>query len=261
MLDISEFRDLISLFDEFAEKELSPKRLEIDKENGVFQSMIKKLEEIGVFDEDNRSLPLPVRLMVIMKLAKGEAGVAQYVAKVWTIGNLGIARSDRLVQFPSDRVYYNGKLAEFRGEKVEVLGLRSCYWALGEIEVLEDYGNFESEILLYDMACLVGISEAALDSAENYAKERKAFGRAIYDFEEIRGFIERGRSYLEGLKNAILVSNDPIRLLNLALEAAYFCTDKAMQIFGGYSFVNEYPVQKFFRDARMLRSILIRNLW
>jgi alkylation response protein AidB-like acyl-CoA dehydrogenase len=52
-----------------------------------------------------------------------------------------------------------------------------------------------------------------------------------------------------------------MKLLNLALEMAYFCTDKAMQIFGGYSFINEYPVQKFFRDARMLRSLLIRKLW
>ena len=261
MLNISEYRDLISLFGEFSEKELSPKRLEIDKKGEAFKGAINKLEELGVFDEEINSIPLPVKIKIIMELSRGEAGIAQFVAKSWTVGNLGIARSEKLVQFPSERVYYNGKLAEFKGENVDVLGLRSCSWALGEIRVLGDYGNFDKEILFYDIACLVGISEAALESAENYAKERKAFDRTIYDFEEIRGFIQRGRSYVEGIKGALLVSEDPMKLLNLALEMAYFCTDKAMQIFGGYSFINEYPVQKFLRDARMLRSLLIRKLW
>ena len=261
MLNISEFKELISLFEEFSEKEIPHKRLEIDKGKDAFEGTVNKLKELGVFDEESKSLPLPVRLLILMKLAKGEAGIAQYVAKVWSVGNLGIARSDKLVQFPSDRVYYYGKLAEFEGKEVEVLGLRSCRWALGRIKVLGDYENLDGEILFYDIACLVGISEAALESAESYAKERRAFEKPIYEFEEIRGFIERGRSKIESLKWALLVSEDPLKILDFALETSQFCTEKAMQIFGGYSFINEYPVQKFLRDARMMRSILIRKLW
>ncbi|MFZ8826016.1 MAG: hypothetical protein ACO2OT_04145, partial [Candidatus Caldipriscus sp.] len=65
MLNISEYRDLISLFGEFSEKELSPKRLEIDKGGEAFKNAINKLEGLGVFDDEINSIPLPVKIKII----------------------------------------------------------------------------------------------------------------------------------------------------------------------------------------------------
>ncbi|MEO0139108.1 MAG: acyl-CoA dehydrogenase family protein [candidate division WOR-3 bacterium] len=259
LLNISEYEEVLNFYEEINKKEIQPKRLEIDRDRDLFQQTITKLSELGVLDQENNEFTLQVRLLAIITLAKGEPSISQYVGKTWALGDLGLARSESLVQFPNERVYYNGKIAEFEGEGVEVLGLRACGWAKGKLKILEDYPfEVQQTLLFYDIATLTGISLAAMEEAENYAKERVAFGKPIYEFEEVRGFIERGKSFAEALKTALLLTDNPEKLLNLAIETAYFCTDKALQIFGGYGFINEYPVQKFLRDARMLRSLLIR---
>ncbi len=259
MNEIKEYEDILNFCEEITRKEITPERLKIDRDEESFKEKINILRETGILDPENSQLPLNVRLIAIMKFAKGDGSIAQYVGKTWALGDAGIMRSKKLAQFPCDKMYYNGKFGRFSGRRVDVLGLRMCGWAFGEFqETGEAPYEIRNTLLLYDLATLIGISEAAVEEAEKYSMERVAFDRKIYEFEEIKYFIKKSRSLINGAKQLLLKGNEPEEIIPLTLEAATFSTDKSMQIFGGYGFINEYPAQKFFRDTRTIRSLLIR---
>jgi alkylation response protein AidB-like acyl-CoA dehydrogenase len=110
----------------------------------------------------------------------------------------------------------------------------------------------------------VGVARAALDAALRFAREREAFGRKIVDHQAI-GFtlaematdIEVARQmYLHAaaLKDARLRSIKEASMSKLF--AARMCErvcSAAIQIHGGYGFVNDYPVEKLYRDARVFQ--------
>ncbi len=263
MLDIGEFKDVIEFYEEITAKEIRPYRLEIDSNKDLFMSKLNKLRELGAIDKDVKDFPLYIKLIAVMILARGDASMAQHAIKTLLLGDdVGVMRSEKLAQFfESERYYFNGKFGRFKGKYVETLGLRMCGWAIGEFHPEEDADEgIENTLLSYDLATLIGVSEEAILEAERYAKNRKAFGKPIYEFEEIRGFIDRGKSLVEGVRWALLNLDDPNILVYSVLDTAYYCTDKALQIFGGYGFIIDYPAQKFLRDARMLRSLLIRKI-
>ncbi len=108
----------------------------------------------------------------------------------------------------------------------------------------------------------IGISRAALEAATAYADERQAFGKSIRNFQGV-GFkladmatrIEASRLltykaaalYDEG-KN---VTKEASMAKLFASETSAFVTHQALQIFGGYGYVKDYPVERYFRDARI----------
>jgi alkylation response protein AidB-like acyl-CoA dehydrogenase len=106
----------------------------------------------------------------------------------------------------------------------------------------------------------LGLAEGALEEAVHYAKERRAFGRAIGDFQGIRWKIaemykdiEVGRSMLY----RACMSADPFPDPLLAAVAKVYCnemalrvTSEALQVHGGYGFTDEFPVSRFYRGAR-----------
>jgi acyl-CoA dehydrogenase len=108
----------------------------------------------------------------------------------------------------------------------------------------------------------VGIAQAALDYAANYAHQRTAFGKPIADLQAIQfkiadmatrttaarlltlqaaDFKQRGLPYSEQAAMAKL----------FATETATFVTHQAVQILGGYGYLREYPVERLYRDARI----------
>ena len=109
----------------------------------------------------------------------------------------------------------------------------------------------------------VGLAQGALDEALKYAKERRAFGQPISKFQAIQGKladmateIEAGR--LLTYKAAWLKDQDrnfsltaaqaKLKTGRLAVRAA----EEAVQIHGGYGYIEEYPVCRFYRDAKIL---------
>jgi alkylation response protein AidB-like acyl-CoA dehydrogenase len=106
----------------------------------------------------------------------------------------------------------------------------------------------------------LGLAEGALEEAVRYAKERKAFGRAIGEFQGMRWKIaemykdiEVGRSMLY----RACASADPFPDPLLAAVAKTYCnemalrvTSEAIQVHGGYGFTDEFPVSRFYRGAR-----------
>ncbi|MGW7092748.1 acyl-CoA dehydrogenase family protein [Streptomyces sp. NPDC054874] len=109
----------------------------------------------------------------------------------------------------------------------------------------------------------VGIAQAALDAAVRYAGEREQFGKVIARHQlvqellsdiavdvdaarlltwRVADLIDRGQEFVTAASKAKLYAS----------EAAVRCANNALQVFGGYGYIDEYPVGKLLRDARVM---------
>ncbi|MBK8994326.1 MAG: acyl-CoA dehydrogenase family protein [Myxococcales bacterium] len=108
----------------------------------------------------------------------------------------------------------------------------------------------------------IGIGTAALDAAVSYAKERRAFGRPIADFQAIQWMLADSRTELDAawllclraatLKEKGVPFTQEASISKLfASEAANRVCNRAMQVHGGYGYIREFPVERYLRDVRI----------
>ena len=108
----------------------------------------------------------------------------------------------------------------------------------------------------------VGVAQAALDAAVKYAKGRAQFGRKISKFQGLRWIIADMATELEAARQLMLSAaamkdrgenyTAQASMAKLfASEMVNRITAKALQIHGGYGFTKDYPVERFYRDARV----------
>lgn len=108
----------------------------------------------------------------------------------------------------------------------------------------------------------LGISEAALDEAVKYSKERQQFGRPISKFQGLQWYIADMATRVQAAKMLVfnaawkkqigkLTSSDAAMAKLFASETAMYVTTKTVQIFGGYGYIKDYPVERFMRDAKI----------
>jgi len=111
-------------------------------------------------------------------------------------------------------------------------------------------------------AQMVGIAQGALDAAVAYTKERRQFGRAIADFQGVQFQLARAAVDVEAARlmvyNAARLRDAGQPFLTEAAMCKLFSSEVAeevaslaMNLYGGYGFVKDYPVEKFFRDAKI----------
>ncbi len=108
----------------------------------------------------------------------------------------------------------------------------------------------------------LGLAQGALDEAVQYVKERKQFGRALPKFQntafqlanlEVKVEAARLLVYKAAWKesNHLPYTVDAARAKLFAAETAMEVTTKAVQLFGGYGYTREYPVERMMRDAKI----------
>jgi alkylation response protein AidB-like acyl-CoA dehydrogenase len=111
-------------------------------------------------------------------------------------------------------------------------------------------------------ALAVGIAQGAFDAALKYSKHRRQFGRPISEFQAIQDklsnmatSIEAARwlTYCAGARKDAgkRVTKESAMAKLFASEMAVSAADQALQIHGGYGFIKDYPVEKFYRDVKL----------
>ncbi|MBN1176921.1 MAG: acyl-CoA dehydrogenase family protein [Dehalococcoidales bacterium] len=109
----------------------------------------------------------------------------------------------------------------------------------------------------------VGISRAAYEAALNYAKERRQFGEVIAEFQAIQWMLADMATQIDAARlltyraahlhdRGIPFIKEAAMTKVFASEVANFVTDKALQIHGGYGYTKDYPVERYYRDAKIL---------
>jgi alkylation response protein AidB-like acyl-CoA dehydrogenase len=111
-------------------------------------------------------------------------------------------------------------------------------------------------------AQMIGLAQGALDHTIAYTKQRTQFGKAIADFQAVQHQIARAATELEAARlmvyNAARLRDTGQPFLTEAAmckifssEVAERITSLAVNLYGGYGFVKDYPVEKLYRDAKI----------
>jgi len=110
----------------------------------------------------------------------------------------------------------------------------------------------------------VGLAQGALDASISYAKERKVFGKTLSEFEMIQSMIAEMATQIQAARLLVYYaafckdkglprfSKEASMGKWLASEVAVNATKKAVQIYGGYGYTKDYPVERFYRDAKIM---------
>ncbi|MCW6006215.1 acyl-CoA dehydrogenase family protein [Micromonospora sp. CPCC 205371] len=115
-------------------------------------------------------------------------------------------------------------------------------------------------------ACAVGLAQAALDYAVGYARERSQFGKSILEFQGLRFMLADAATGIAAARALTLAAarlRDAGRPYSAeAAKAKLFATDMAMrvttdavQVLGGYGYVQDHPVERYMREAKVLQIV------
>jgi alkylation response protein AidB-like acyl-CoA dehydrogenase len=133
----------------------------------------------------------------------------------------------------------------------------------GETGGVEKVGTILSEIRVMTGALSVGLGRAAYEAALRYSKERVAFGKPIGEHQAIAFKLADMLTQLHAatllvyhaawaIDRGLPVTREAAMTKLFASEAANRICDEASRVFASYSFAKEYPVERYFRDARFL---------
>lgn len=163
------------------------------------------------------------------------------------------------------------------GRKEDKLGMRASETAemifedckVHESQVLGKVGDgFIQSMKVLDggrisiAALSLGIAEGALEASIQYSKERQQFGQSISKFQGISFKLADMATQVEAAKLMIFkaaslknqgktVTLEGAQAKYYASEVAVSVSNEAVQIFGGYGFTKDYPVEKYYRDAKL----------
>jgi butyryl-CoA dehydrogenase len=168
------------------------------------------------------------------------------------------------------------------GKKEKKMGIRAsatrelvfqdCFVPKGNVIAKEGMG-FIVTMRTFDRtrpgvgAQAVGVAQGALDEAVRYAREREQFEKKIISFQAVQHLladmatlVEAARALVLSVARYVDQEKNPKDISKLSGMAKVFASDVAMkvtvdavQVFGGYGYMREYPVEKMMRDAKILQ--------
>lgn len=111
-------------------------------------------------------------------------------------------------------------------------------------------------------AQMLGLAQGAWNCAAKYAQERKQFGKPIAEFQAVQFSLAEMATDIEATRllvyNAARLKDAKLSYIREAAMAKYFASQvaervasQAVEVYGGYGFVKDYPVEKFYRDAKI----------
>jgi alkylation response protein AidB-like acyl-CoA dehydrogenase len=203
---------------------------------------------------------------------RGAKGIGAFIVPTTTEGYVVGKKEDKMGQRASETVGI--AFQEMFVPDDQVLGDPSQ----GLIYALQGLDNGRLGIA----ALAIGIAQAALEHSLAYADERKQFGSPIRAFQGMQFKLANMATRVEAaralLHHAAALKDAGERVSKLssmaklfASEAAMYVTTEAVQVFGGYGYVKEYPVERLFRDAKVTeiyegtseiqRTVIARELY
>jgi alkylation response protein AidB-like acyl-CoA dehydrogenase len=191
-------------------------------------------------------------IMAVTDRAKGAKGISAFIIERGTPGLLAGKKEDKLGMRAS--------------ETSEVI-LQSCRIPADHL-IGEEGQGFVQTLQVLDAgrigiaALAVGLAQGACEAARGYAAERAQFGRKIGTFQSIRWklldtasrvaaarLLTYRAAWLKDQGRKMTLESSMAKLY--ASEIAVRASEDAVQIFGGYGFVKDYPAEKFFRDVKL----------
>jgi butyryl-CoA dehydrogenase len=154
-----------------------------------------------------------------------------------------------------------------RGSSTAELVFESCQVPV-ENRLGDEGGGFKVAMGAIDASRInvaaqaVGIARAGLEASLAYARDRQQFGQAISGFQAIQWMLADMATHVDAARllayRAAFLKNQGLSYLKeaamaklFAAEAAMNVTTKAVQIHGGYGYIKDYPVERYFRDAKI----------
>lgn len=151
------------------------------------------------------------------------------------------------------------------------LGLRGLKTDISKIEIKgekilsrEEAEKIWEEGSWHAAAIFIGLSEGAINKAIEYTKVRKTFNYSLKDYEPVAFRLSELKSEIEILKNTLFGDKEDLltgmMLKTISAEFARMSTKYALQFHGGYGYLEDFGVEKFYRDAVSLNSIMFRPI-
>ncbi len=193
-----------------------------------------------------------VTVMAKTDKTKGARGISAFIVERGTPGFTYGVEEDKLGlrgTVTSELIFENCRIP-----KENLLGKEGMGF-IGAMNILD-----RGRTAIGSMA--IGIAQGALDESVRYAKERKQFGRPIAKFQAIQWMIADMATEIEAarllVRKAAFLEDKNEKFTREAAMAKLFASEmatraarKAIQIHGGYGYMRDYPLERFFRDVKL----------
>jgi alkylation response protein AidB-like acyl-CoA dehydrogenase len=200
----------------------------------------------------NASVGSVAVLMAVTDRDKGNKGISAFIVELDNPGIRVGKKENKLGMRASDTCTLI--MEDCRVSADSLLGQRGSGW-VDSMKIL-DGGRISIAALS------VGLARGAFEAALSYSRQRRQFGKPICEFQAIQFYLAEMATEIDAARllteraAAAKDAGQPVTKLSAqaklyASEIAVRATDRAIQIYGGYGFTKDFPVEKYYRDVKL----------
>ncbi len=200
----------------------------------------------------NASVGRVAVLMAVTDRDKGNRGISAFIVELDNPGIRVGKKENKLGMRASDTCTL--VMEDCRVPADHLLGALGSGW-MDSMKIL-DGGRISIAALS------VGLARGAYEAALSYSRQRRQFGRPICEFQAIQFYLAEMATEIDAARllteraAAAKDAGQPVTKLSAqaklyASEIAVRATDRAIQIYGGYGFTKDFPVEKYYRDVKL----------